>query len=311
MRDLLNQSLILFGRDETTQPRRKYLLKENLNENIPSLLYNGRSDDGLLSELKIPFDNPKLVEIAEQHINSFTSFDSIVLDFFSGSATIAHAVMKMNADSLGNRKFIMVQLPENTDENSEAQNSGYNNICEIGKERIRRAGDQIKAELTEKHQTQQGQMLLPDEEKVMVPDDLDIGFKVFKLDSTNLKKWHPDADDLETSLFGSIENFVEGRSELDMVYEIMLKYGIDLTLPIETYKTGDRNIYSVGLGALIICLDNEISTEVAEEIVRLKAELSPEVMRVVFKDNGFKDDSAKTNTREILRTNGVDEIVSI
>ena len=154
-------------------------------------------------------------------------------------------------------------------------------------------------------------MLVPDEEKVMSPEDLDIGFKVFKLASSNLKKWQPNADNLNDSLFASIENFVEGHNDLDVVYEIMLKYGIDLTLPIETYNAGNRNIFSVGIGALMICLDNEITIEVAQEIVRLKAELSPEVMRVVFKDNGFKDDSAKTNTKEILRTNGVDEIVSI
>jgi len=96
-----------------------------------------------------------------------------------------------------------------------------------------------------------------------------------------------------------------------VVYEIMLKYGIDLTLPIEEYKAGEKTIYSVGLGALMICLDKEITTKVAQEIVKLKAKLEPEVMRVVFRDNGFKDDSAKTNTKEILRTNGVDEIVSI
>jgi len=154
-------------------------------------------------------------------------------------------------------------------------------------------------------------MLVAEGEKVMNPDDLDIGFKVFKLDSSNLRKWQPDADNLEASLFDSIENFVEGRSELDVVYEIMLKYGIDLTLPIEDYKAGDKTIFSVGLGALMICLDTDITTEVAQEIVRLKGKIQPEVMRVVFRDTGFKDDSAKTNTKEILRTNGVDEIVSV
>ena len=205
----------------------------------------------------------------------------------------------------------MVQLPEPVDENSTAYKTGYKNIAEIGKERIRRAGGKIKTELTEKYTTQQQQSTFIEAEKVMNPDDLDIGFKVFKLDSSNLRKWQPDADDLDASLFASIENFVEGRSELDVVYEIMLKYGIDLTLPIEKYKAGDKQIFSVGIGALMCCLDTEITTEVAHEIIRLKDELKPEVIRVVFRDTGFKDDSAKTNTKEILRTNGVDEIVSI
>jgi len=257
------------------------------------------------------FSFPKSIHAVEDSIKLSTNSDDIVLDFFSGSATAAHAVMKINSEDGGNREFIMVQLPEPTDNKSDAYKSGFENICEIGKERIRRAGDKIKAELTEKFNAQQGQMLVAEGEKVMNPDDLDIGFKVFKLDSSNLRKWQPDADNLEASLFDSIENFVEGRSELDVVYEIMLKYGIDLTLPIEDYKAGDKTIFSVGLGALMICLDTDITTEVAQEIVRLKGKIQPEVMRVVFRDTGFKDDSAKTNTKEILRTNGVDEIVSV
>ena len=237
--------------------------------------------------------------------------EDIVLDFFAGSSTTAHALMRFNSRDKGRRKFILVQLQEAVDIQSEAFKAGYKNICEIGKERIRRAGEKIRTELTEKYQTQQGKMPIPDDEKVMNPDDLDIGFKVFELDNSNLRKWQPDADDLDASLFASVENFVEGRSELDVVYEIMLKYGIDMTLPIEKYKAGDKQIFSVGMGALMICLDTEITTEVAQEIVRLKGKIQPEVIRVVFRDTGFKDDSAKTNSKEILRTNGVDEIVSI
>jgi len=253
----------------------------------------------------------KPVKMLSHFLNYLTDKDFTVLDFFSGSASTAHAAMQLNAEDGGKRNFIMVQLPELTDKRSDDYKAGYESICDIGKERIRLAGDQIKAELAEKYQAQQGQMLVSEEEKVMNPDDLDIGFKVFKLDSSNLRKWQPDAENLDASLFASIDNFVEGRSELDVVYEIMLKYGIDLTLPIEEYKEGGKTIFSVGLGALMICLDKNITTEVAQEIVRLKGELNPEVMRVVFRDTGFKDDSTKTNTKEILRTNGVDEIVSI
>ena len=257
------------------------------------------------------FSFPKPLGLISTFVEVATKENSLVLDLFSGSATTAHAVLKLNSSDNGNRKYIMVQIPELTVQISEAYKAGYKNISDIGKDRIQLAGDKIKAELTKKYKAQQGQMLISEEEKIMNPDDLDLGFKVFKLDSSNLKKWQPDAADLDASLFDSIENFVEGRSELDVVYEIMLKYGIDLTLPIKEYKSGDKTIFSVGLGALMICLDQEITTEVAQEIVRLKDELKPEVMRVVFRDTGFKDDSAKTNTKEILRTNGVDEIVSI
>ena len=143
MKELQNNGLILFGTDEKTQPTRKYLLKENMFENIPSLLYYGGSDVDLLNEMDIPFDTPKVVDICYEHINSFTDMNSILLDFFSGSASTAHAVMKLNAEDGGNRKFIMVQLPEPCKEDSEAFKANYKNICEIGKERIRRAGEKI------------------------------------------------------------------------------------------------------------------------------------------------------------------------
>lgn len=147
MSELLAKGLIIFGPDERTQPRRKYLLSENMYENIPSLLYFGGSDVELLKSLDIPFDTPKVVDVCKEHIQSLTSKDSIILDFFSGSATTAHAVMKLNAEDGGKRKFIMVQLPEVTDEKSEARKAGYETICQIGEERIRRAGKHIMEEL--------------------------------------------------------------------------------------------------------------------------------------------------------------------
>ncbi|MDO9546969.1 MAG: site-specific DNA-methyltransferase [Pelolinea sp.] len=254
------------------------------------------------------FDFPKNISFIKTLLNLNTADESLVLDFFSGSSTTAHATMELNAEDNGKRKFIMVQLPELTDEKSEADKAGYKNICEIGKERIRRAGEKIKAELRE-NQSKQPSMLQDD--KTVNQDDLDIGFKVFKLDSSNLKKWNPDYEHVEASLLDSIENYVDGRSEMDVVFEIMLKYGIDLTFPIEEFKVGGKKIYSIGFGALMICLDQDITTDVANEIARLKEDLKPEVIRVVFRDNGFKDDSVKTNTKEILRNAGIDEIVSV
>jgi adenine-specific DNA-methyltransferase len=239
-----------------------------------------------------PFPKPtKLV----QYFSAVLDKEDIILDFFSGSATTAHAVMQLNAEDGGNRKFIMVQLPEPTDEKSEAYKAGYKNICEIGKERIRRAGEKIKEEYKDKEGI----------------DNLDIGFKVFKLDTSNIRKWQPDYDNLEQSLLDYIDNFVEGRTELDVVYEIMLKYGLDLTYPVDEITISGKKVYSIGFGMLMICLDDEITTEVAKGILAKVKELSPESSRVVFKDNGFKSDSNKTNIKEILKSGGIEEFITI
>ena len=144
MKKLLEEKAILFGENESVQPRRKYFLKENMEENIPSLLYYGGSDTEMLERFNVPFDTPKVVDVCKEHIQALTKEDDIVLDFFSGSSTTAHAVMQLNAEDGGKRKFIMVQLPEECDAKSEAFKAGYKNICEIGKERIRRAGAKIK-----------------------------------------------------------------------------------------------------------------------------------------------------------------------
>ena len=247
------------------------------------------------------FDSPKPKELIEKmmRLSTFSQDSDTILDFFSGSSTTAHAVMQLNAEDGGNRKFIMVQLPEPCAEGTEAAKAGYKNICEIGKERIRRAGEKIKAEIEERN----AQLKIGEEPK-QVPD---IGFKVFKLDSSNLKQWQPDYDDLEATFYDSISNYVEGRSELDVVYEIMLKMGMELTWPLETHTIGSKNIYVIGMGTLMICLDDHITTEVAEGMVALYKKLAPETWRVVFKDNGFVDDSAKINIKEILKTAGLEE----
>jgi len=249
-----------------------------------------------LKNINIPFDFPKPTLLIK-HLAQIIGLknNDIILDFFSGSATTAHAVMQLNAEDGGNRRFIMVQLPEPTDEKSEAYKAGYKNICEIGKERIRRAGEKIKEE---------------DKDKENI-ENLDIGFKVFKLDTSNIRKWQPDYDNLEQSLLDYIDNFVEGRTELDVVYEIMLKYGLDLTYPVDEFTIAGKKVYSIGYGMLMICLDNEITTEVAKGILTKIKELSPESSRVVFKDNGFKSDSNKTNIKEILKSGGIDEFITI
>ena len=246
------------------------------------------------------FDYPKSVNLIKRFLKmSNVKEHDIALDFFSGSATTAHAVMQLNAEDGGNRRFIMVQLPEVCGEKTEAYKAGYKNICEIGKERICRAGEEIKAEIGKEHT----QMKIGEELK-KVPD---IGFRVFRLDSSNLKKWQPDYGDLEKTLLDSIEHYVEGRSELDVVYEIILKMGLDLTYPVDEMNVNGRKIYSVAFGALMICLDDHITKEIADGMISLYQEYQPGLWKVVFKDNGFESDSDKTNIKEQLKAAGLEE----
>lgn len=267
------------------------------------ILRNSNWSDILVSKsigMDIVFDNPKNIELLKA-VCKLTNVEThdIILDFFSGSATTAHAVMQLNAEDGGDRRFIMVQLPEVCGEKTEAYKAGYKNICEIGKERIRRAGGKIKAQIEEEN----AQMKLGEEPK-KIPD---IGFRVFKLDSSNLKKWQPDYDDLEKTLLDSIENYVEGRSKLDVVYEIILKMGLDLTYPVDELDVNGRKIYSVAFGALMICLDDHITKEIADGMISLYQEYQPELWKVVFKDNGFENDSAKTNIKEQFKVAGLEE----
>jgi adenine-specific DNA-methyltransferase len=278
---------------------RKMFITENKGR-IPETLWDNVSNAANASDEikrlfneKIVFDTSKPIPYIMEMLKTASDKDSIVLDFFSGSSTTAHAVIQLNAEDGGNRKFIMVQLPEPTDEKSEAYKAGYMNICEIGKERIRRAGEKIK------------------EEKGLEAQNLDIGFKVLKLDTSNIRKWQPDYDNLEQSLLDYVDNYVDGRTELDVVYEIMLKYGLDLTYPVDEFTIANKKVYSIGFGMLMICLDNEITTEVAKGILEKVKELAPETTRVVFKDNGFKTDSNKTNIKEILKSGGIEEFITI
>lgn len=239
----------------------------------------------ILGNAKI-FSYPKPSALIKKLLQLGSDSD-IVLDFFSGSASTAHAVMQLNAEDGGNRKFIMVQLPEKCEEGTEAAKAGYKNICEIGKERIRRAAKKIK-----------------DENPLFAGD---MGFKVFKLDTSNIRPWNPDPDKIELSMYDSVENILKGRSREDLLYEVLLKCNLPLTLSIEEKKFGENTVYIVGSGMLAICLDKTIPQTIAEEIVKLRDEYAPIVpMQVVFRDNGFTD-VAKTNVLQILQQVGFED----
>lgn len=302
MKEAIEDNRIWFGADGNGVPRIKKFLNEGKQGLTPETLLTatavGTNDSAkreLVSLFKgvAVFETPKSMSLLQLLIQicNFNK-EEIVLDFFSGTATMAHAILEQNRQDGLNRRFIMVQLPEICEEKSEAFKFGLKNICEIGKERIRRAGEKIKEELK-------------------ADIGIDVGFKVFKLDKSNIKQWAPEYDDIEQTLFNHINNFVEGRTELDVVFEIMLKYGIDLNFPIEEYTLCNKKVYSIGFGALIICLGNDITTDLANEIIKLKEELDPDITRIVFKDNGFKNDATKTNVKEVLKINGIDEMVSI
>ena len=274
MRDLLAAGKIIFGKDETKQPERKYLLRENMNENIPSLLYYGGSDMDMLSNMGIPFDTPKVVNIVKEHLLSFTSDGDVVMDFFSGSATTAHAVMQLNAEDNGKRKFIMVQLPEVCAKDTEAAKAGYKTICEIGKERIRRAGRKIKDEAGE------------------TAHNLDIGFRVLKLDSTNMKDVYYKPEEVtQINLDGLIDNIKRDRTDEDLLFQVML----DLGVPLSAKITQDGTLFYVNDTYLIACfgrVDTALITEMAKK----------QPYYAVFRDASFVSDSAMVNVEQVFAT---------
>lgn len=242
-----------------------------------------------------PFEASKSIAFLELLITLFDSKDFIVLDFFSGSSSLADAVIRINQKDNGNRKFIMVQLPELCDEKSEAYKAGYKNICEIGKERIRRAGEQIKADWEKVHPQD---TLLSSDEKFTT----DIGFKVFKLDSTNIQPWDNEIEIDEKQLYLYNDVFKEGRTKEDILYEIMLKYGI-FDMRAGEVEINGKTMYRVGKRYMIVCLEDEITLDDVKAI----AELSPRT--VVFKETGFKNDNDKINAEYNLEKAGVEDII--
>jgi adenine-specific DNA-methyltransferase len=313
MKDLLSKKLILFGEDESTQPRRKYLLSENMYENIPSLLYYGGSDTDLLLQLGIPFETPKVVDICKEHIQSFTNKDSIILDFFSGSATTAHAVMQLNAEDGGNRKFIMVQLPELTDEKSEAYKAGYKNICEIGKERIRRAGSKIIQSVASGCGNLFGEGYGMGSGSGAGTSDgsggysernvIDTGFRVLKLDSTNMKDVYYNPSEYSANLFDTLENNIkEDRTPEDLLFQVMLDLGILLSSKIEETTIADKKVFKVEDNYLIACFDKNVTEDVVKEIAQQKP------YYFVMRDSSMATDSVAANFEQIFATYSPDTI---
>lgn len=284
---------IHFGPDETTIPNRKSYLEEISTEPYASVFYrDGRSATMEVEKLVGPgwFPFPKNTEVLAELIELTTGPDDIVVDYFAGSGSTAHAVMKVNSAQSSRRRFVLVQLPEPT------SRSEYPTIFDVARERVKRGGAKVR------------------EENPMFSGD--VGFRVFKLDHSNIRAWDPSPEDLEAALFDGVEHLREGRSEQDVLYELLLKLGLDLCVPIEDRTIADKTVHSIGAGTLFVCLPKKVTADEVEELALGIAGWREELKTagettVVFRDSAFADDVAKTNASAILEQHGIENVRSL
>lgn len=296
------ESRIIFPKKIDGRPREKKFLSELssrftgyssvLSDSVGYTL-NGSREVRDLMGAKL-FDFPKPVSLIKELILQGTNENDLVLDFFAGSCSTAHAVMELNKVENSNRRFIMIQIPEPCEEKSEARKNGYETIADISKARLRKVIETLKSDGNERSD----------------------GFKTFKLANSNIQAWNPDRTDLEESLLSHEEHLVEGRAEQDVLYELLLKRGVDLAVPIESSEVAGKNIYSIGYGVLFACLDESIAKDqvedIAQAIIAWHGELAPSSdTHVFFRDSAFRDDVSKTNMAAILEQNGITHVRSL
>ncbi len=290
MQKWLEENRIYFGKDGTGAPQLKRYLNEVQDGRVPTTWWTfeevGHNDAAnkelsALFRSKTPFDTPKPSSLIRQMLRISTKNNDIILDFFSGSATTAHAVMQLNAEDGGNRKFIMVQLPESCDEKSEAYKAGYKTIADIGKERIRRAGQKIK------------------QENDLMAQELDIGFRVLKIDSSNMNEvyYNPDQTN-QQDLLNLVDNIRADRSDEDLLFQVLLDWGVDLTFPIVKQTLNEKTVFTVADNEIVACFDRRGG--ITEGFIKQLCEQKP--TRAVFCDAGFADDSVKINVEQIFKT---------
>lgn len=259
-----------------------------LLKDIITNISNGDSEVQKIFDNRKFFEYPKSVALLNLLIGSVSDKNMIVMDFFSGSATTAHAVMQLNAEDGGHRKFIMVQLPEETDPKSEAYKAGYKNICEIGKERIRRAGKKIR------------------EENPLATSELDIGFRVLKLADSNMQDvYYTPAETSQQMLLDFESNIKEDRTDLDLLFGCLLEWGLPLSMPYKSEQIDGVTVHTYNDGDLIACFDKDIS----EDVIKTIAKRQP--LRVVFRDDSFADSPAKINVEEIFKMFSPDTRVKV
>ncbi len=303
--ELLSENRIWFGKNGDGMPRLKTFLSEVQDGLRPnSIMFHeetghnqeGKQETNKLFDGKGVFDSPKPVRLLKYLITiANLNKNSIILDFFSGSATTAHAVMQLNAKDGGNRKYIMVQIPEETDEKSEAYKAGYKTIAEIGKERIRRAAAQIKAEQDANNGAKE-EDLFSQQEAVAEQSNLDLGFRVYKLDSSNMKDvYYSPAGFNQEQLDMFADNIKDDRTDEDLVAQVMLDWGLPLSLKIELKMIAGKKVYAVADDYLYCCFDDNLDEQFAREVATHKP------LRIVFRDKGFVSDTAKENVRQLLK----------
>ena len=306
---LLTNNEIYFGEDGKGRPKVKRFLNEiksgitytSLWDFVPLNTQGSMEMSSLLGNITI-FDNPKPLGLLIELLKLGSTKDGIILDFFSGSATTAHAVMKLNAEDGGHRKFIMVQLPEPCDEASEAYKAGYKNICEIGKERIRRAGEKLLQDVTSGKGNIKGEgwgcgMPTTQEDRAFaIKNILDIGFRVLKLDDTNMKDVYYAPDDYDQGMLAGLEsNIKDDRTDLDLLFGCLIDWGLPLSLPYKSEQIDGCTVHTYNDGDLIACFDTNIPESVVKEIAKRKP------LRTVFRDSGFASSPEKINVFEIFK----------
>lgn len=310
MKTLLKDEKILFGEDENKIIELKVYAKD-FKSKLPSILeLDGRLGSydlkNLFPKSSRIFNNPKPINFLNEFIPFVLDENDIIVDFFSGSCSSAHAVLELNRISGKNRKFIMVQLPEPTDEKSEAYKADYKSIADIGKERIRRVIQKIQAELEEKQKQKAGELDFGQEE--VTDNKLDLGFKVFKLDRSNFKIWDGDVEKkpIEEQLQLNIHRIDPYSSEEDLLYEILLKSGFQPTVPVTKINLAGKAVFSIADDALLICLEKDLT----KELIKAVAEKQP--IRAVFLDDGFRgNDQLKTNAAQIMKSHDVKEFKTV
>ena len=316
----LAENRIYFGKDGKGAPQLKRYLNEVQQGKVPITWWTfqevGHNDAAnkevtALFGSKTPFDTPKPTTLIKQILLIASQPDSIILDFFSGSATTAHAVMQLNAEDGGNRKFIMVQLPEKTDEKSEAYKAGYKNICEIGKERIRRAGAKIveMSRAASQKAQEKGASLFDGEETRHATSLPDIGFRVYRLDTSNMQDVYYRPQDYKQQTVMNFANHIKpDRKADDLVAQVMLDWGLPLSLPIERATIAGKTVYKVAGNALYCCFDEGIDEEFVRALctsslreTMCTSSLQQQPLRIVFHDYAFAHDTAKENVRQLLK----------
>ena len=280
MKQLLTEGRIGFRENSGMPFLKRYLSEVRDGSTLATIIDNGGFSQDSAKEIKSIFDKdvfefPKPTSLIKILLTAGSKNDDIVLDFFSGSCSTAHAVIKLNAEDGGNRKFIMIQVPEETKEKSEAYKEGYETICEIGKERIRRAGKKIKEETNA---------------------DIDYGFRVYKVDSTNMKDTYYNVEEIsQTNLFETESNIKDNRNPEDLLAQVILDLGLELSLKIEEKNINGKKVFYVDEDSLVACFDDGVDKELAMEIAKDMP------MKVIFRDSCFSNDSIKENIKEIFK----------